>query len=166
VIAPFADRDWAAYWLHAPRPLHEGQLLYRQMAEARFPAMFGLPSKYTWGVPKHRRALQHFIRLQHGVRNRMHRHLPSLPIGSRLMDNYMDFQWAFRKRDDYIAVMEQAIAVPKQRESTPWIDLDRIWQEHYRGRRDHSLALKVLLGLAVNLEANRQTDDDPAGHSG
>ncbi|MCG5525275.1 hypothetical protein LRB11_10075 [Ectothiorhodospira haloalkaliphila] len=154
MVTPFANVEWASYWLHAPRHLHKGQWLYRQMAEARFPTLFGLPSKYTWGVAKHQRALQRTLRLQHGIRNRIHRRFPSLPIRSRVMDNYIDFQRAFRQRDDYISVMEQAIAVLKQHEATPWLDLESIWDEHYRGKHDHSPALKILLGLAVNLDAN------------
>lgn len=153
MVAPFADREWAAYWLHAPRHLHQGQLLYQQMAEARFPALFALPSKYTWGVAKTRRTLQYLLKVQHGVRNRIHRRIPSLPIRSQSADNYIDFQRAFRKRDDYISVMEHAIALLKLHEATPWLDLEGIWKEHYCARRDHSQALQVLLGLAVNLEA-------------
>lgn len=154
MVAPYADREWATYWLNAPRCLHERQTLYRQMAETRFPELFGLPSKSTWGVSKHQRGLQLFLRAQHGLRNRMCRHLPSEAIRSRLADNYIDFQWAFRTRDDYISVAEQAIALLKRHEVISWLDLDRIWQQHYRGRHDHAQALQVLLGLAVNLEAN------------
>ena len=154
MIAPYADRDWAAYWLHAPRRQHDGQHLYQRMAEARFPTLFGLPGKSTWGVSRHQRRRQFLLRAQHGIRNRFHRHMPWLPIRSRLADNYIDFQWAFRKRDDYITVMEKAIEVLKQREAVPWLDLDTIWREHYRGKRDHAQALQVLLGLAVNLEVH------------
>ena len=80
--------------------------------------------------------------------------MPWLPIRSRLTDNYIDFQWAFRKRDDYISVMERAIDILKRREVVPWLDLDRIWREHYRGKRDHAQDLQAFLGLAVNLEVH------------
>ena len=154
MIAPYADRDWAGYWLHAPRCLHDGQQLYQRMAEARFPSLFGLPGKHIWGMARHQRTRKLLLRAQHSIRNRFHRHMPWLPIRSRLTDNYVDFQWAFRKRDDYISVVERAIDVLKQREAVPWLDLDTIWREHYRGKRDHAHALQVLLGLAVNLEVH------------
>lgn len=154
VVAPYADAGWASYWLNAPRKMHRGQWLYREMAKLRFPDLFRLPSKFTWGVNSERRLLQRGIRYTHALRNRLHRRFPSLPVRSRIADNYIDFQWAFRKRDDYIAVIKEAMKSLQQREAVPWVDLDRIWQEHYRGRCDHSQALQVLLGLAVNLEAN------------
>ena len=106
------------------------------------------------GVGKYQRMRQFLRRAQHGFRNRVHRHTPYLPIRSRLTDNYIDFQWAFRKRDDYISVMEKAIDVLKQREAVPWLDLDAIWGEHHRRKRDHAQALQVLLGLAVNLDVH------------
>ena len=154
IIAPFIDRDWVKYWLYAPERALEKQGLYIEAASSRFPDLFSRPSKYTWGVANHQRMRQLLLRTQHSIRNRFHRHMPWLPIRSRLTDNYIDFQWAFRKRDDYIGVMERAIDVLKQREAVPWLDLDRIWREHYRGKRDHAQALKVLLGLAVNLEVH------------
>lgn len=154
VMAPFAQAEWAAYWLNAPREYHRGQKLYRQMAKRRFPDLFSLPSKYTWGHKPRQRLRQKMTWLQHGARNRIQQQVPGMPIRSRSMDNYLDFQRAFRWRDDYITVIEQAIAILKQREATPWLDLERLWSEHYRGKRDHSRALQVLLGLAVNLEVN------------
>lgn len=152
IIAPFADLQWAAYWLHAPRSLHEGQQLYRKMAQARYPALFDLPSKHSWGLPSGHTTRQRLRRMRHALRNRAHSYLPRLPIRSRIADNYLDFQHAFRKREDYVHVIEKAIGVLKQREAVPWLDLDRIWREHYRGQRDHASSLQVLLGLAVNLE--------------
>jgi hypothetical protein len=154
VVAPFADAQWGAYWLNAPRRYHKGQALYRRMAETRFPELFAIPSKNTWGHKRNQRGRQGLARLFHGARNRLHRRFPLLPVRSRLMDNYLDFHQAFRKRDDYITAMETAIDVLKQRETTPWLDIDHLWAEHYRGKRDHAQALQVLLGLAVNLEAN------------
>lgn len=154
IIAPYADEEWASYWLGAPRHHHIGQKLYLEMAERRFPEMMSLPSKYSWGVSPSRKFAQRALRLQHGIRNRIHRRFPSFPVQSRLTENYLNFATALRQRGDYSSVMERAISVLKEREATPWLDLDSIWREHYRGKRDHSRGLQLLLGLAVNLEAN------------
>lgn len=156
VIAPYADAGWAGYWLRSPRELHRNQQLYYKMAEMRFPDLFRLPSKYSWGVNRHRKMRQGYIRYSRALRNRLHRHFPCLPIRSGIADNYIDFQWAFRKREDYIAIVNRAVDVLKERDAVPWVDLDRIWREHYRGRCDHSQTLQILLGLAVNLEAQSE----------
>lgn len=153
MIAPFADVEWASYWLNAPPWARENQKLYRKMSRARFPELFSLPSKYSWGITPSRRISQRVIRLQQALRNRLHRKFPRLPIRSGLTDNYMDFQKAFRERDDYATVIEKAVSVLKERRATPWLDLDCIWREHYLGKRDHSKGLQVLLSLAVNLDA-------------
>ena len=87
---------------------------------ATVPRFLWAARKTYMGVGKYQRMRQFLRRAQHGFRNRVHRHTPYLPIRSRLTYNYIDFQWAFRKRDDYISVMEQAIDVLKQREAVPW----------------------------------------------
>lgn len=154
VAAPFADADWAAYWLRAPSEVLREQKLYRQMADLLFPDLFRLPSKNTWGVRHNQKVRQQFIRYTRAFRNRLHSRFPWMPIRSGISDNYLDFQKAFREREDYIAAMQKAISVLKLREVLPWLDLDSTWREHFLGRQDNAEALQVLLGLAVNIEAN------------
>lgn len=154
VCAPFSDIRWASWWLHAPRIHHQDQTLYRQMSLERFPELFALPSKSSWGWPRDHRFPQFFTRLQQGVRNRLHRQFPWLPIRSGLTDNYLDLQKAFRRREDYRGVAFKAFRILKNRESVPWINLDMIWSEHDRGKKDNSKIIHILIGLAVNLEVH------------
>jgi len=157
IVAPFADAEWAAYWLNAPRWHHKGQALYRRMAENRFPELFAIPSKHSWGCKPSQHGKQKLVRLIHGVRNRIHRQFPRMGIRSGLMDNYLNFQDAFRNREDYIEVMGIALEVLKKNDVAPWLNLDKLWDEHYRGKCDHAQAFQVLLGLAVNLTVNPLT---------
>ena len=162
VLAPFAAKDWAAYWLGAPDALKRGQRLYLQMMRHRFPELAAMPGKASRGLSPRNRLGAFCMRAQGVARRQVHRRWPRLPIRSRAIDNYVDYQAAFRNRTDYIAVAEQALEVLARRDAVPWLDLDRIWREHRRGRRDHAKALLVLLGLAVNLEGE---DRAPQGAS-
>jgi hypothetical protein len=152
VLAPFAAKDWATYWLQAPDHAKRGQRLYRRMLEYRFPELAAMPGKASRGLSPRNRLGAFCMRAQGVVRRQIHRRWPRLPIRSRAIDNYVDYQAAFRNRKDYIAVAEQALEVLARQDAVPWLDLDRLWQQHRRGRRDHAKALLVLLGLAVNLE--------------
>lgn len=160
VLAPFAHPKWAAYWFGVPKELKRGQKLYLEMMKYKFPVLAAMPSKYSWGLKPGQRFLQWLTYAQFGVRIRLHRRLPRLPIRSCIMDNYMDFQSAFRIREDYIEVARKAFRFLDDCGAVPWIDLGNLWDEHCRGKRDHALAIQVLIGLAVNLEVH----GDPGMH--
>lgn len=154
LLAPFADPVWASYWLGVPKKLKSGQRLYLDMMKHKYPKLAAMPSKYTRGLAPSNKIGCFFLRSQSVVRRCIHRSYPRSFLRSKAIDNYLDYQMMFLNREDCIAVILRAINVLKCREATPWLDLDVIWQQHYTARCDHSQALLVLLGLAVNLEAN------------
>lgn len=154
IIAPFADPQWARYWLHAPRMYHVHQTLYRQMAHYRFPKLFDLPSKHSWGVDPKRKVIQSALRYQHILRNRLHARFPIFPFKSNLTTNYIDFHRAFQKRDDYRTIVEKASTSLMRWDSDLGNKTKKLLLEHEKGIRDNSQTLLVLVGLAINVEAN------------
>lgn len=154
LVAPFTDEGWARYWLNAPRKHHERQQLYRQMAEYRFPKLFRLPSKYSWGAAPSSRILQSVCRFQFKMRNKLHARFPFLPIGSNLKTNYIDFQRAFRKREDYIIIAHKAINYLMEWDKWLADEFEGALKEHKRGSKDNHQALLILVGLSANLCAN------------
>jgi len=154
VIAPFADSAWAGYWLSAPGDVRKGEKLYLDMLNLKFPEFFSLPGKANYG-----------IRWDHGVRpmmrkgsyllrSQVQRQVPWLGIRSSLMANYLDYDEMFRNREDYQATLRVAFEYLKENQVVPWLDLDALWEEHMRRRKDHGAAFCVLLGLAANCIEN------------
>ena len=154
ILAPFCHPAWAGYWLNAPRQLHCGQQLYLAMARYKYPKLFTLPSKYSVGFAPDALRVQRLYRLYLSMARRIDRRVPFLPIRPGLMDNYMDYAHAFRRREDYRAAMERAIIVLEDRYAIPWLNIRQVWQEHCTRKGDYSEALHVLLSLAVNLDAD------------
>lgn len=154
VIAPFADASWAGYWLSAPREVRKGQKLYLEMLNLKFPELFSLPGKTNYGTKWDHGVRPMMRRWSHTVRSQMQRRAPWLRIRSSLMANYLDYDEMFRNREDYQETLGIAFEYLKENRFVPWLDLDALWEEHTRRRRDHGDTFLVLLGLAANLAEN------------
>lgn len=154
VIAPFADSTWAGYWLSAPREVRKGQKLYLEMLNLKFPELFSLPGKANYGT-KWSHGVRSMVRKgSHFFRSQVQRRAPWLGIRSSLAANYLDYNEMFRNREDYQATLGAAFEYLKENHVVPWLDLDALWEEHMRRRRDHGDAFCVLLGLAANCAEN------------
>lgn len=70
------------------------------------------------------------------------------------MANYLDYDEMFRNREDYQVTLWTAFEYLKENQVVPWLDLDALWEEHVRRRKDHGDAFCVLLGLAANCVVN------------
>lgn len=156
VIAPFADPEWAGFWLGAPRILHKNQQLYKKLITKRFPDFFKLPSKYTLGVPPAAFGRRAFRRLSIYTRNRMHGVAPGLGTKSVLLENYLNFFEAFRKREDFRCIIERALSVIRETGVFPYAQAHSAWREHSCGKSDQSALLKSLVGLAVNVDIDNR----------
>lgn len=154
VIAPFADNAWAGYWLYVPREARKGQKLYLEMLNLKFPELFSLPGKTNYGTQRDHSVRSMVRRGNHLFRSQVQRRAPWIGIRSSLMANYLDYDEMFRNREDYQATLGAAFEYLKENHAVPWLDLDALWEEHMRRRRDHGDAFCVLLGLAANCVEN------------
>jgi hypothetical protein len=151
VIAPFAHPVWASYWLNAPRSVKQGQSLYLEMMKKKFPRLADLPSKYSFGGQSTKGFWYQVRKNKIRVSNRLHAKFPKLFSPNTGMYNYLDYPEAFRNRDDYQAVLNTAVNFLLKGNITPWLDLQKIREDHQSRRCNYAKALWVLIGLAVNL---------------
>lgn len=154
VIAPFIDPTWAGYWLSAPREVRKGQKLYLEMLNLKFPELLSLPGKANYGIKRSHGVRSMVRKGSHFFRSQVQRRAPWLGIRSSLTANYLDYDEMFRNREDYQATLGAAFEYLKGNQVVPWLDLDALWEEHMRRRKDHGDAFLVLLGLAANCVEN------------
>ncbi|MCP1716124.1 hypothetical protein J2T58_001999 [Methanocalculus alkaliphilus] len=64
-----------------------------------------------------------------------------------------------RTKEDYQVTLAAAFAYLNDEQVVSWVDLDLLWDEHVRRRRDHGDAFCVLIGLTANLVENPLGDD-------
>lgn len=151
VFAPFIDTEWVVYWLNAPKYLKRRQKLYLDMMSYKFPDLASIPSKYSLGTSTKIGYVSAKIRRK--VHLRANQWFPQSikPYNAEL--NYIDYANAFRYRDDYKRILDRALAALKKGNITPWLNLDELKEQHMSFDRDHGLAFWVLIGLALNIEA-------------
>ncbi len=154
VIAPFADSAWAGYWLSGPREVRKGRKIYLEMLNLKFPELFSLPGKANYGTKRDHGIYPMVQKGSHFLSSQVQKRAPWLRIRSSLMANYLDYDEMFRNREDYQATLRIAFDYLKESRVVPWLDLDTLWEEHMRRRKDHGDAFLVLLGLAANCIEN------------
>lgn len=160
VIAPFADASWAGYWLTAPSEMRKGQKLYLEMLKLKYLKLFSLPTKSDLGIHNNQR-LRHWTRKTNLIfRTILHNKAPLLRVGSPLMRNYLDYDEMFRTREDYKMTLATAFDYLKENRITPWLNLDKLWIDHRKHRKNYGDAFCVLIGLAANILENPLGEED------
>jgi len=151
VVAPFLNERFKDYWLLAPRELRRNQKLYINMLNYKYPELFALPSKYSLGMPAKSGIRYNYKRYKNGVIRRIQKKAPWLGIRSTAHLNYLDYDTMFRKRNDYKETLNVALDFLKQTDITPWLNLDQLWTDHMKKKKDYGNVFCVLIGLAANL---------------
>lgn len=157
VIAPFIHPHWAGYWLQCPTRLRLDCSLFRDSMKNKFPELFSLPSKSHLGFRPDEKVKYQARRIEYGIRRRLHKKFPKLEIAPQSNNNYLDYDDAFRYRDDYQETLQIASSYLKKIDAVPWIDLDKLWNEHIKQNENHGEAFQILIGLAANLQVNNHS---------
>lgn len=152
VVAPFIDRQWAGYWLTAPRSQRLHCSLFLETFAWKFPELFALPAKSRLGLPAGRGSAFRLRRFQYRLRKRLQRRIPRLDLAPRTLHNYLDENWAYRERGDFQELLTRAERVLADRNAVPWLDIGALRKAHLARRMNLGRALDLLVGLALNLE--------------
>lgn len=155
IIAPFVHPKWIYYWLNVPDSRKENSNLYMYFLEKKFPELANLPSKEFYGARK-RDGISAYLRKKkyHGKLLLSQRY-PIFFNEPKEMLNYLDFDLAFRNREDYKEILVKSMVFLKKHSLVDWLDLDALKEEHMTYGQDHSKLFLVLIGLALNIEIEK-----------
>lgn len=151
VIAPFADKEWARYWLNAPFEKRFHQKLYLDLLRNKFKELFELPSKYSYGTKPEQKLLYKFKKYKHVIKTKIQNKYPNFRINSNIMTNYIDYDDAFRNRVDFKNILKTAFETLEKGDFVPWLNLNNMWYKHMKRKANYGDAFVVLTGLAANL---------------
>ncbi|WP_192813918.1 asparagine synthase-related protein [Halomonas smyrnensis] len=151
-LTPFTHPEWASYWLHAPKSVKKNQELYLSILTNLYPELSALPSKYSLGAPNNSRLRKRFARSKRNLKRHLGNRLPMLGVRECSGINYLDYDHAFRKREDYYEVIKTAKNILKENNITPWIDIEGLIENHIANKENNGKTFLVLVGLALNLE--------------
>ena len=149
--APFADPGVAAFLLSIPRSDGRRQRVYRDMLLRTYPKLFSLPTTANAGLalqPSRSSKLLWYVR--RGLRAARRRTLPSGP--DVWQANYLDLGHALRQRSDYRDLARGRLGSLVDRDVVPWLDIERLWNEHQGREANHALALTLLVSLDIHLD--------------
>lgn len=154
IFTPFVDKLWAGYWLSAPRSKKVGMKLFHEAMEKKFPELFALPSKSRLGFRKNQKISYQLRRANYGIRRRLNKLFPSFKLGPHSIHNYLDYNKAYREREDYQETLKKAFSYLEEVEATPWLNFEKMWDEHLNFKKNYGKEFNILLGLAANLSVN------------
>ena len=154
VIAPFANPEWAAYWLYSPRSVRKGSDLFYRMLKEKYSNLFLIPGKQNYWEMKEKNISNQTKRIFNSLKSRAQEHMPWMRLRAYHGKNYLDFDYMFRTRKDYQEVLDTAIKYLLVHNSTPWLDISELRNDHMKYRRNYGDIFCVLIGLAANLKVN------------
>ncbi|MCK2183046.1 asparagine synthase-related protein [Halomonas getboli] len=152
VVTPFTHPEWASYWLHAPAQAKKNQNLYLSMLKQLYPELASLPSKCSLGAPRNSHLRIRIARSKRNVRRHLGKRLPMLGIKENSGINYLDYDYAFRKRHDYRKVLKKAVKMLSKNNIATWIDHEKLMDNHDTHKEDNAKIFLLIIGLALNLE--------------
>ena len=148
---PFLDQDLSTFMLSLPLARRRKATLYRRLLTRTYPTAFSIPNKSDHGLPMSASRLR--VLARRALRKVVRRGCPAALRPLDRMTNYIDFAVGIRTRSDLKKVFSNNLADLRKRHLLDWIDIDRLWNEHRSGQRDHSSALIVLASLELHLKA-------------
>lgn len=154
LITPFAMKKWIQYWIQAPDEVKENRKLYLDLIHYKFPELARSPSKNFYGARKGSGNEFYFRKKIYHGQILLNRYFPSLFDEPVHMMNYLNYARAFKNREDYKKVLDQAIDFLELKDLTPWLDFKKYKKEHNMGSSDHSKLFLLLIGLALNIHVN------------
>jgi len=152
IITPFAHKEWIRYWQHAPENEKKERRLYLKLLERKFPVLASLPAKDFYGAKRQNDYRYKLNRKKYHGKMILNRNFPKIFPIPRLMMNYLDYDTIFRRRDDYISILNQAFSLLDETPVSDWINFDELQNNHRSYRLNLSKEFLLLIGLALNLE--------------
>lgn len=153
-ITPFVNKSWMNFWVSAPIVAKKNQSLYLHSSKQLFPKLTNLPSKNSYGIKDRKLPLILTKKFIYKGSNFAHMKFPKIFPKNIVRLNYLDYNKAFRTREDFRAILFKSINILEEGSYTPWIDFNSMIRENDKQIMDHSEAFCLILGLALNLESS------------
>ena len=150
---PFINNAFMDFMLSVPNQYRKNKILYKHIVERAFPELFKYPSEGSYGLRIN--ANKKLVNLKQKyvkARLKLYKLNPSLFAYKSPMINYIDFEKAFRQKEDLKSIVQSAIFDLKSRNIVDWIDIQKIWDEHQSGSKNYGDALLTLFSLEYHLK--------------
>jgi hypothetical protein len=149
---PFLKSEWVGFILNTPVHNRNHQALYRRIQKSSWPHLFN-----RWNSPiRDDSRIQSLIhrKMEHVVMRQISRAFPGLIflLGPNKNVNYIDWNHALFKQDDFKKVIYINLQDLKSRKIIDWVDIEQIWSTHQNKERFLSSELMTLAALEIHLK--------------
>ena len=152
-LLPFVNTPFMDFMLSVPKEYRYKKYLYKKIMTTAFPEIFKLEAESNFGLPMN--ASKSKVLLRKSIlkgKNKIRKTFPSIPLSPPPTVNYLDWNWAFRKKKDLIYLAEEQLKDLIQRNVVDWIDIADIWSTHKKGIQNHSDIIMILISLELYLK--------------
>jgi hypothetical protein len=151
---PFVNNEFMNFMLSVPNHYRIQKDLYKEILFYTFPDIFKLPSESTYGLPYDASNFRKKVkRNQIRFRKVIQKKLPFLSVGPSPMVNYMDWNWAFRNKEELKTIIHTQLMRLTERNLLPWIDIMQLWKDFSNKKNNFSDIMMVLFSLEIHLQS-------------
>ncbi|OQB59520.1 MAG: hypothetical protein BWX96_02734 [Bacteroidetes bacterium ADurb.Bin145] len=150
MVAPFLSPDWLNFIMSVPVRFRKHGYLYHRILLYTFPELFSLPTRNNYGLSL---KAGDFEILLKKIQSKLLYYSGNRKYIQLLNTNYFNINEFIRTNPALRTIVPEAISQLKQRNILPWLDLDKITNDHMAGRADYGDALQVLASLELILKA-------------
>ncbi len=150
MVAPFLAPDWLNFIMSVPRRFRKEGYLYHRILLHTFPELFSLPTRNNYGLSL---KASEFEILLKKIQTKLLYYTGNRKYVQLLTTNYYNINDFIRRNAALRSIVPEMIGCLKQRNIVPWLDLDKITNDHMAGRADYGDALQVLASLELILKA-------------
>lgn len=156
IIAPFAHPEWIHYWVHVPDAYKRDRWLYLEFLREKFPELRKISNKEFYGGKNKHDSIYYFKKKVYHGKILLNRYIPFIFPSPKEMLNYLNYDLAFRKRKDYIELLENAFTLLAKYSIITEPEFLKLRNDHRTYRKNHSRLFLLLIGLALNMEIELQ----------
>ncbi len=153
VITPFSHPEWISFMLAAPFELRRNSELYKMILINSFPEYYMLPTKNLGGKPLIEGT--QMVEKKSIVKSFMSCYLRKKNKNINKGLNYIDFDFAYRHRDDFVKLATDSLSNLDKMKIISWVDIENLWDNHKKGKSILSQTIKSLISLEISCNYRR-----------
>lgn len=152
-LLPFVNTAFMDFMLSVPNHYRYKKNLYKKIMTATFPDIFKLESESNLGLRMDANKFDIFVRkFELKVKSKVRKKFPGINLSPAPTLNYLDWDWAFRKKKDVRSLAEVHLKDLESRKLLDWLDIKNIWNSHKKRKDNYSDVLMVLISLELFLK--------------
>lgn len=150
VIAPYSSKEWLNFICSVPNKNRHDVILYEKILLHTFPELFSFPTKNKYGLPLNSSTYRVLMKK---LNYKIQRRLGFDEVINNKIRNYFDINSAVRNNDTIKHIMIENINDLTNRNILPWLNPNKILNDHLQSLNNYGDAIQVLASLEIILKS-------------